>query len=69
MNSVSVLVDTLDLVAVREHLPSPNLPRFQFNRQTSNHPSFNYVSQIQGVQIFRKERWLVEEPFNFKVPP
>jgi hypothetical protein len=30
---------------------------------------FNYVSQIQGVQIFRKERWLVEEPFNFKVPP
>jgi len=26
---------------------------------------FNYVSEIQGVQIFRKERWLVEEPFNF----
>jgi hypothetical protein len=28
---------------------------------------FTYVSEIQGVQIFRKQRWLVEEPFSGKV--
>jgi hypothetical protein len=27
---------------------------------------FTYVSEIQSVQIFRKERWLVEEPFSRK---
>jgi integrase len=25
---------------------------------------FNFVTEIQGVQIFRKERWLVEEPLK-----
>lgn len=24
----------------------------------------NFVTEIQGVQIFRKERWLVEEPLK-----
>jgi len=25
---------------------------------------FNFVTEIQGVQVFRKERWLVEEPLK-----
>jgi hypothetical protein len=36
-DAVGVLVDTLDLIPVREHFPSPNLPRFQLNRQIPNH--------------------------------
>jgi len=38
-DAVGVLVDALNLITVREHFPSPNLPRFQLNCQIPDPPT------------------------------